>query len=580
MRALTYAQAINEATVQAMRRNKNIFVIGEGADDATGIFGTTTAAYAEFGSARVWDTPIAENSITGVALGAAVMGMHPLVVHARVDFMLLAMDQIINHAAKWHYTYGGKMVAPLTMRAIIGRGWGQGPQHSQSLQSLFTHIPGLKVVMPTTPYDAKGTLLSSLEERCPVIFLEHRFLHKEIGDVPEDYYTVPLGRAKITKVGSQITIVGISLGALEAGRAAEILAVQGISAEVIDLISLRPWDQEIIFASVKKTGRLLIVDTDWLMCGMAGEIAATVVEENFSVLRAPIKRLGLAEAPTPTSSCLENVFYPSVNDIVEKAKALLDFKPATNQIGGVGADNKKNNNQESLVSIIVPALNEEENILPVVNNIIDNAPLDLSYEIIIINDGSSDHTGAIADELAVKNDRIKVLHHRTPQNVGACFRVGIASAGGNYVVLIPGDNETHPQTIKNIFASINTADIVTTYTVNKEVRSWARRAVSSLFTWLVNSLFGLRLKYFNGPALIKTELLKKIPLINSSPAYMADILVRLIKAGYNYTEIEMVIKPANNRVSRLFKLNQVKHVGKTIGKLIMDIHFRKKFLHE
>jgi pyruvate dehydrogenase E1 component beta subunit len=326
MREISLAQAISETTIQMMEKNPNMFVIGEGVDDPAGIFGTTREAYLRFGAERVMDMPIAENGMTGVALGSAVMGMHPLLVFARTDFMLLAMDQIVNHAAKWHYTYGGKMCAPLTMRAIIGRGWGQGPQHSQSLQSLFVHIPGLKVVMPTTPYDAKGLLISCLEDKNPTIFIEHRWLHKEKGDVPEGYYSLPLGKAQVRKTGKDLTIVGISYGTLESLKAAEFLQTAGVDAEVIDLVSLKPWDKETVLASVAKTGRLMIVDTDWQICGMASEISAVISEIAFEYLKAPIKRIGLAEAPTPTSFKLEELYYPNLEGIISVALELTGKK--------------------------------------------------------------------------------------------------------------------------------------------------------------------------------------------------------------------------------------------------------------
>lgn len=310
----------------AMERQPEIFVLGEGVDDATGIFNTTREAFLKFGSKRVEDTPLSENALTGVVLGAAVVGMHPMLVYARDDFMLLAMDQIINHAAKWSYTYGGRMSAPLILRAIIGRGWGQGPQHSQSLQSLFVHIPGLKVVMPVSPYDAKGLLLSSFKEKCPVIFIEHRWLHKEKGKVPEEYYTIPLASARVVKSGNDVTIVAISQMVSEAIKAADALDKKGIKAEVIDLRSLKPWDKQTILMSVKKTGHLVIADAAHLMCGMASEISATVAEEAVVYLRAPIKRICLAETPAPTSYKLEEFFYPNANQIVTAALEILGKK--------------------------------------------------------------------------------------------------------------------------------------------------------------------------------------------------------------------------------------------------------------
>jgi len=324
MRELNYAEAISEATVQAMEKNNGVFVFGEGVDDVVGIFNTTREAFLKFGAERVIDTPIAENMIAGVALGAGIMGMHPVAVFARTDFMLYAMDQIINHAAKWSFTYGGKMTAPVIYRAIVGRSWGQGPQHSQSLQSLFAHIPGLKVVMPTTAYDAKGLLLASFEEKCPVVFIEHRWLYKEKSDVPEKYYIEPIGKAKVIRVGSDVTIVAISQMVLEALGAAEELQKNGVSAEVIDLRTLRPWDKETIVKSVQKTGYLLIADTGWLSCSISSEIAAKVAEDSFGYLKAPIKRIGMADSPTPSSAKLEEFFYPNRNNIFASINQMMN----------------------------------------------------------------------------------------------------------------------------------------------------------------------------------------------------------------------------------------------------------------
>lgn len=326
-RELSYGEAINEATLQAMEKDAGVFVIGEGVDDATGIFNTTRQAFLKFGADRVMDTPLSENAITGAALGAAVMGMRPLVVFARDDFMLLAMDQIVNHAAKWSYTYGGKMIAPVVYRSVIGRGWGQGPQHSQSLQSLFAHIPGLKVVMPVTAYDAKGLLLASLEEKCPVIFMEHRWLHKEKSEVPEEYYKVPIGEARVAREGKDVTVVAVSQMVLEALKAAQALEKNNVSLEVIDLRTLRPWDKKTVLESVKKTGRLIVADTGWSACGIAGEIVATAAQEALDSLVAPPRRIGLAESPAPSSYKLEEYYYPDANDIISAVSQMLKNSP-------------------------------------------------------------------------------------------------------------------------------------------------------------------------------------------------------------------------------------------------------------
>lgn len=230
------------------------------------------------------------------------------------------------------------------------------------------------------------------------------------------------------------------------------------------------------------------------------------------------------------------------------------------------------------LSIIVPALNEEKNIKNTVDHIIEVAGNRQDYEILIFNDGSTDGTGRIADELSRNNSNIKVMHHQSPHSLGGCFRDGVAYAQGVYAVMLPGDDETDSRTIKNLFNALGSADIVTTYTVNKEARNWKRRVVSATYTFLINFLFNLRLRYFNGPSLIKVDLLKKLPSISSGFAYMSEILVRLIKAGYPYKETEMYIKPAPWRVSRAFKFKNVKQVGQAIMRLFVDVYFKKKFL--
>ncbi|MGD2179790.1 alpha-ketoacid dehydrogenase subunit beta [Lusitaniella coriacea] len=322
-RELTFAQAINEAFVEAMTQDENVYVIGEGVPDPKGIFGTTLGLREKFGSKRVLDMPVAENGMTGVAIGSALMGMRPVLTHQRVDFALLAMDQMVNQAAKWHYMFGGQLAVPLVIRLIIGRGWGQGPQHSQSLQSWFAHVPGLKVVMPTTPHDAKGLLLSSIRDNNPVIFLEHRWLHNVTGSVPIENYSVPLGRARVAREGKDLTIVSTSYMTLEALRTAQWLELQGIETEVIDLRSLRPLDTETILNSVKKTGRLLVTDTSWQAYGASAEILAVATEQAFSHLKCAPCRVALPDAPTPTSHAVAQYYYPRAVDLYRKACEML-----------------------------------------------------------------------------------------------------------------------------------------------------------------------------------------------------------------------------------------------------------------
>ncbi|MDD3374514.1 MAG: transketolase C-terminal domain-containing protein [Candidatus Omnitrophica bacterium] len=315
-RQITYAQAISEATVLAMKKDPNVLVMGLGVDDVKGIFGTTLEARKKFGLNRVIGTPASENAMTGVAIGAALNGKRPIFVHARNDFMFLALDQIINNAAKWKYVYGNDSVVPIVVRGIIGKGWGQGPTHSQSIQSVMTHFPGIYVAMPSTPYIAKGILMKSLESKVPVIIFEHRRLYDFKQYVPEKRYTVDFGKAKIFKRGKDVTVVATSILVHQALKAAKIVSDFGISVEVVDPVTISPLDEKTIIASVKKTGRLICADTSWLRCGVASEISAVVAEKAFSFLKAPIKRIALPECPCPVSRQLEEFFYKDYQDIV------------------------------------------------------------------------------------------------------------------------------------------------------------------------------------------------------------------------------------------------------------------------
>ncbi len=323
LRGLTYREALLESTSQMLDSDRSVFVIGEGVDDSGGVFGTTKGLHAKFGKDRVMDSPLAENAVTGIAVGAALAGMRPILVHMRVDFMPLAMDQIINHAAKWRYMFGGKLSVPLVVRSIIGRGWGSAAQHSQSLHSLFAHIPGLKVVMPSTPYDAKGLLRSSVYDGNPVIFIEHRWLYEQMGHVPEEPYTVEIGKGVVRRPGRDVTVVAISQMVCESIKAAEVLMGEGVDCEVIDLRTIRPLDTPLIIESVKKTGRLVVADTGWKECGAGSEIITRVVEEAFERLKAPAQRVNLPEVPTPASPVLEKAYYPGAAHIVSAIKKTL-----------------------------------------------------------------------------------------------------------------------------------------------------------------------------------------------------------------------------------------------------------------
>ncbi|MDP2168190.1 MAG: transketolase C-terminal domain-containing protein [Thermodesulfovibrionales bacterium] len=314
-RLITFTAAINEALIECMEKDPGVFVMGLGAPDPKGVFGTTLGLQKRFGTGRVFDMPISENAMTGVAIGAAISGMRPVMAHQRADFVLMAMDQIVNSAAKWHYMYGGQASVPLTIRTVVGRGWGQGPQHSQNFQALFAQVPGLKVVAPTTPCEAKGLLTASIEENNPVIFVEHRWLSNQMGDVPEGYYSMPLGKANVMRKGSDITVVASMDMALEAMVVADGLLSSGISVEVVNLRTVKPLDAETILGSVAKTGRLVVMDSSWYEFGVSAEIAAVVAEKGFDSLKAKVRRLGLPSVPTPTSPALAGHYYPSEADI-------------------------------------------------------------------------------------------------------------------------------------------------------------------------------------------------------------------------------------------------------------------------
>lgn len=322
-RQLKFSEAVLEATDQCMAKDPNVIVLGLGATDPKGIFGTTLGLEKKYGSKRIMDMPTSENGMTGVAIGACLMGKRPILAHQRVDFAFLSLDQIINNAAKWHYMFGGQHAIPLVIRLAIGRGWGQGPQHSQSLHSLLAHIPGLKVVLPMSPYDAKGLLIAAIEDNNPVIFLEHRWLHGVFGEVPEEVYRVPLGKAKKVRDGEGVTIVSWSHMLLESLHAAAVLSGEGIEAEVIDLRTLKPFDGATVLESVKKTGRLLVCDDDWRTVGFAAEVIAFVCEEVHACLKGPPKRISYPDIPVPSTPALANLFYPRTADIVNTVFEML-----------------------------------------------------------------------------------------------------------------------------------------------------------------------------------------------------------------------------------------------------------------
>lgn len=320
MRQIKYVQAINEGLAQAMAEDPRVYVMGLGVPGPTGIFGSTSGLLERFGHDRVLDMPSSEGGMTGIALGSTIAGYRPVLVHMRVDFAVLAMDQMVNQVAKWHFMYGGEMRAPMVFRMIIGRGWGQGPQHSQSLQAWFAHVPGFRVVMPTTPYDAKGMLIAAIRDDAPVVIFEHRWLYNISGDVPEEAYASPLSGGCVMREGKDVTVAATSYMVLEALRAAEMLQGVGISVEVVDIRALAPLSPDVVVASVRKTGALLTADTGTVAFGAGSEMVAAVLEAGVT-LKHPPRRIGLPFAPSPTSPSLAEEFFPRASTI---AAAIAD----------------------------------------------------------------------------------------------------------------------------------------------------------------------------------------------------------------------------------------------------------------
>jgi len=326
MRRLSYSLAINEALYQVMERDPAVFVLGQGVHNPWYVGNTMRGIGERFGSVRVIDPPVSENGMNGVVIGAALAGMRPVVIHPRMDFMLMGMEQIVNEAANWCYMFGGQISVPLVIRAIINRGGEQAAQHSQALQAMVAHVPGLKVVMPATPYDAKGLLVASIEDDNPVVYIDDRWLYDSEGEVPEELYRVPIGKGVVRREGRDVTVVSTSYMVGEALNAAERLKEERIEAEVIDPRTLKPLDEELILRSVKKTGCLVVVDAAWRTCGFAAEIAARVSERAFEQLKAPIQRVTLPDLPAPASRTLEKSYYITTENVLEAVRRVIQSK--------------------------------------------------------------------------------------------------------------------------------------------------------------------------------------------------------------------------------------------------------------
>ena len=327
MREITYLEAVREAMTQEMERDSRVFLIGEDVGEYGGAFQVSYGMLEKFGHDRILDTPITELGLTGAAVGAALIGMRPIAEIMFMDFTTLASEQLVNQAAKLRFMFGGQSTVPMVLRTPAGSGTGAAEHHSQSFENWFVHVPGLKVVMPTSPYDVKGLLVSSIRDDNPVVFIEHKLLYKTKGEVPEELYEIPLGKADIKRSGKDLTIIATGIMVQKSLAAAEELAKEGIDIEIVDPRTLRPLDTETIVGSVKKTGKVLIVHEAVKTGGFGGELAGVIAEsEAFGYLEAPIIRLAGKEVPIPYNRDLEQASVPQIADIVEKARELATLK--------------------------------------------------------------------------------------------------------------------------------------------------------------------------------------------------------------------------------------------------------------
>ena len=339
-RKLKFNQAINEAIYQAMKSDRKVVCFGLGVTDPRRVFYSTERLVEKFGNERVFDIPTSENALTGVAIGLANLGSKVILSHQRVDFSFLSMDQIINSLSKWHYMFGGAQNLSVTIRLIIGRGWGQGPTHAQSYQSMFAKIPGLKVVMPSSPYNAKGLLLASIKDPNPVIFFEHRWLYDLAGDVPLKKYNIPIGKSKIIEKGKDLTIVTMSNSRHEVMGLKDFFIKNKISPEVIDLLSMSPLDMSTITKSVKKTGKLIVIDTCHKSFSTGKEIISNISEENLNYFKVKPILLGTPNTPTPTGFSLTKNYYPSKKVIAQNICKILNKKVNLDKIDNVKEHDK------------------------------------------------------------------------------------------------------------------------------------------------------------------------------------------------------------------------------------------------
>ncbi len=325
MRELTYAQAINEALIQNLEKDERVFLMGEDIGKYGGIFQVTAGLLDKFGPGRVIDTPISEAGFVGAAIGAAMTGMRPVVEIMFIDFTTCAMDMVVNQMAKIHYMFGGRGKVPMVLRTNIGAGRGAAAQHSQSFHAFFVHIPGLIVVTPSNPYDAKGLMNTAILDDNPIMFIEHKKLYATKGPVPEEYYTIPFGKADIKRGGKDITIVATHAMVNRSLSVAEEFSKEGIEIEIVDPRTLQPLDKGAVLESVKKTRRLIVADEGSVMCGVSAEISAIVAEEAMEYLEAPILRVGSPHTPVPFSPPLEEIYIPDEEDVREAVNKMKEY---------------------------------------------------------------------------------------------------------------------------------------------------------------------------------------------------------------------------------------------------------------
>lgn len=321
---ISYSDTINETLDYLLTTDKNVVLIGQGVKSPWYVGSTCNGLVEKFGEERIIDTPISENAMTGASVGASLVGMRPIIVHPRMDFMLYAFDPIINQAANWSFMSGGKSNASVVFWGILNRGGEQAAQHSQALYSVFAHIPGLKVIAPSTPYDVKGLLISAVRDPDPVVFIDDRWLYHQIGEVPTEEYTIPIGKGIIRRKGKDVSLISFSHTMGNSASAAATLAKEGIDVELVDLRSIKPYDKDLLADTIKKTGRAVIVDGSWKTGSFSAEISAFLSEYAFKDLKSPIVRICLPDAPAPASSVLEKSYYISSDRIVDTIKRLCN----------------------------------------------------------------------------------------------------------------------------------------------------------------------------------------------------------------------------------------------------------------